>query len=126
MRKVILYKSTKEMVNAFSDYIKVVQIEDLRRSFNSPDYFRKQEVEVDYLPIKRFCFDHGTTEVFAAFDRDLEELINLQIDEAVCTLESQCQKHINRIAQLRKEINFLQSRTLWDTMVSKMKTWWNK
>lgn len=130
MRTVILYKSTKELVRTSRDYIEIYSFGKPVASCNngSIDMFDEHEINVDGLPIQHFFWrsEGQTRDVYAAFDRDLRELINIQIDEAVETLESRCQKYLNLIATQRDEILFLQSRSVWDTIVSKIKTWWNK
>lgn len=130
MRQVILYKTTKELVRTSSEYIEICSFGKPLACNSGPfTMFDEHEVNVDRLPIHRFCWRserNNNRDVYAAFDRDLRELIDIQIDEAVGTLESQCQKYLNLIATQRDEINFLQSRSVWDTIVSKMKSWWNK
>lgn len=116
------------MVLTDHDHIQITSFDDLKKCSNSNDWFRNAEVKVDHIPVKRIFWNNGrsVTEVFAAFDKDLQKLIDIQIDEAVSSIESQCQHQLNQIAKLKREIKYLHNLSVWDTIVSKMKTWWNK
>lgn len=130
MQRVTLYTATRKVVTSHSGYIPVVsRTGAIRHSRNSPDMFIADEIKVDHLPIRRFCFkqeDDSIENRFVAFDRELEEVIDCLIDEGVLTLSKQCASYIETIAELRGEIKTLQERSIWYIIKMKIKEWWNK
>lgn len=125
MQRVSLYTATRKVVTSHSGHIPVVsRTGALRHSCNSPDMFIADEIKVDHLPIRRFCFrqeDESIENRFVAFDRELEEVIECLIDEGVLNVSRQCRSYIETIAELRGEIKTLQDRSIWSILVSKFK-----
>lgn len=87
MQRVTLYTAHRKVVTSHSGYIPVVsRTGAIHHSRNSPDMFIADEVKVDHLPIKRFCFrqeDDSIENRFVAFDRELEDVIQVMLDDYI-------------------------------------------
>lgn len=125
MQRVSLYTARRKVVTSHSGYIPVAsRTNPIIFSRNSPDAFLSEEVKVDHLPVRRFCFrqhDGSIENRFVAFDRELDEVIDCLIDEGVANVSKQCRSYIEEIAELRGEIKTLQGRSIWDTIKFKLK-----
>jgi len=84
MKEVTLYTTNKQQVMSYGmDYVtqhKYMGIPNLIPVRGSDQFLDKQEIEVHQLPVQRFCWGDGR-EVFAAFDRDLLEIIGCSQDK---------------------------------------------
>lgn len=125
MTPATLYTTNKRIVSSHNGYIPVVTCEKLVKAVNSFDVFVENEIQVDNLPVNRFCFTHPNGEVenrFFAFDRELEEIIQVMLDDYTRELQNQ---HRNAIEQLSEsydaEVNSLMSLTIWDMIKLKFK-----
>lgn len=127
MREVTLYTTNRKRVQAYGS-IPVHTLEPLEFSSNSPDVFIKRDVMVDHLQIKRFCFrqEDGTIEDrFAAFDRELDEVIDVMLNDYTRSLQS-CYRETNEslTAAFESRIKDLESRSLWDMIKLKFSKVW--
>lgn len=79
--------------------------------------FMEHEIQVDHLPVKRFCFTLKDGEVenrCVAFDRELEEVIDVMLNDYTRSLQS-CYREANESLTVAFEsrIKDLESRTIW-------------
>jgi len=92
--------------------------------------FIEHEIKVDQLPIKRFCFrqEDGTVEdQFVAFDRELEEIIGVMLDDYTRELQFGYKKaREGLIEAYENQIKLLKSRSIWDMIKIKLSNWWLK
>lgn len=130
MREVTLYTATPKKVMC-SNHRGIPYHLQTKPSFNSADSFILDQVfEVQHLPIKRVCWgnDYGVyKEVFFAFDPELEELLDILVTEEVQrSYKWSLDKLKSENDALSDQLKVLQSLTLWSTIVTKFKQWWNK
>lgn len=85
---------------------------------------------VDHLPIKRFCFrqEDGTIEDrFVAFDRELEEVIDVMLDDYTRSIQDHYKNAHDRLtASFEIEIKSLECRSIWDMIKLKFSKLLNK
>lgn len=130
MKPVTLYTANRKLVKSHNGYIPIATSGPIVKCSNSFDMFMEHEITVDQLPIKRFCFrqEDGTVEDrFVAFDRELEEIIGVMLDDY--TSELQCGYKKAReglIESYECQIKYLNSRTIWDMIKFKFSEWWLK
>jgi hypothetical protein len=125
MRRVILYTATQKLVMSHGSTIPMCHMQvPLTRAINSEDVFSAKEVDVDHLPIQRFCWDYGEQdqgEIFFAFDRQLQSVIDAQIRDANISVINDYEYLISLV---KEELKTLQSLSLWGTVVLKFKQFW--
>ena len=129
MREVILYIATQKLVTSYSSSIPMYHMQAPRvRSRNSDDMFVAKEVDVEHLPIQRFCWEYGGLdkgEIFFAFDNQLELILNNLVREGVDKQVSEIVTHSQwQVSLLKQELKTLQSLSLWGTVVLKFKQFW--
>lgn len=92
--------------------------------------FMEHEIQVDHLPVKRFCFTLEDGEVenrFVAFDRELEEIIGVMFDDYTRELQYGYKKAHDRLTEaFETRIKDLESRSIWDMIKLKFSKWWLK
>lgn len=134
VRNVTLFRLTKESVSSYSKMIPMMYYEKPIRSLNSDDIFLDAQVRMQYMArIKRICkrvfvgqdgeehLDHmyKVDERFIAFDRELEEIFNMfNAQHHDIGVERGRQQMLSEVAQLKDQIESLQSRTIWSMIVS--------
>lgn len=92
--------------------------------------FMEHEIQVDHLPVRRFCFRQEDGEVdnrFVAFDRELEDVIGVMLDDYTRDLQYGYKKaREGLIDTYENQIKVLKSRSVWDMMKLKFSEWWLK
>lgn len=123
-----LYTAKRKSVISYSSNIPVYTSKPLKRSVNSPHAFECAEVGVDLLPIKRFCFtleDGRVENRFVAFDRELEGIIQVMLDDYTRDLQYGYKKAREDLTKaFESHIKTLESRTVWDIVKVKLSHWW--
>lgn len=130
MKPVTLYTVNRKRVHSHSGYIPIVSSGPVIRSSNSEDVFLSHEIKVDHLPVMRFCFtqeDGSVEDRFVAFDRELEEIIDVMLDDYTRELQFGYKKARDGLIEAyENQIKVLKSRSVWDMMKLKFSEWWLK
>lgn len=128
VKNVTLYTASRKVVAAHGAFIPFHRyFPDHVRSINSDDIFSASQVQVDQLPIQRFCYqDEGARllEIFTAFDPVLQECIDVMKEESY-------RKGVNDGGEIAQgvidaqvdRIKDLLSRSVWSTIKYKFKQW---
>jgi hypothetical protein len=129
MERVTLYTANRKVVTAHAGYIPVTsRTNPIVFSWNSPDVFLKDEIKVDHLPVKRFCFRHKDDSIenrFVAFDRELEEVIQVMLDDYTRELQYGYKKaRESLINSYESRIKDLEHRSIWDMIKLKFSKVW--
>lgn len=128
MKEVILYTAHKKLVRTFRDQLQLYSSQPLVFSRNSEDAFLKHDVSVDNVDVRRFSWwsEDGTIEdMFVAFDRDLENIINVIVDERTHKrVKDATEQLLVWQKHLGDQIKDLESRTIWGMMKLKFSKWW--
>lgn len=129
MERVTLYTANRKVVTSHGGYIPVTsRTNPIVFSWNSPDVFLKDEIKVDRLPVKRFCFRHEDDSIenrFVAFDRELEEVIQVMLDDYTRELQYGYKKaRESLIASYETRIKDLEHQSIWDMIKLKFSKVW--
>ena len=135
MNQVTLYTTQKKLVQSY-DKQNVPQyhyppMQDLVPVRGSSVLLDKQEIQIDNLPIERFWWasDNGVyREVYAAFDRELLELIGCSqekfkrdVNEAV---DRRVKQDYSDLLAVKSTLETLESYSLWDRLCWSIKRIW--
>lgn len=130
MKPVTLYTANRKRVHSHSGYIPIVSSGPVIRSSNSSDMFLSHEIKVDHLLVMRFCFtqeDGSIEDRFVAFDRELEEIIDVMLGDYTRDLHAKHQQdRQNLLTSHIDALRVLESRTIWDMIKIKFSNWWLK
>lgn len=130
MNQVTLYTANRKLVHSHNGYLPIHTRGPIVKCSNSFDMFMEHEINVDHLPVRRFCFTQEDGEVenrFVAFDRELEEIIGVMLDDYTRELQYGYKKaRESLIESYENQIKVLESRTIWDMMKLKFSEWWLK
>lgn len=130
MNRVTLYTTNRKLVHSHNGYIPIATASPIVKCANSFDMFIKHEINVDHLPVRRFCFRQADDTVenrFVAFDRELEDVIQVMLDDYTRDLQYGYKKAHERLTSaFETRIKSLESRTIWDMMKLKFSEWWLK
>lgn len=135
MKEITLYTTQKKQVLSYDmqsirQYSHVMN--DVVSIRNSPDFVQRQTIEEYDLPVQRFCWQtsSGYKDVYAAFDRELLELIGCSQEKFDRDLEGAVNRRVKHQYQhllLKKtELETLQSMGWWDTVKCAFKKIWRK
>lgn len=118
MNQVTLYTTNRKLVHSHNGYIPITTSGPIVKAVNSFDMFMAHEIKVDRLPVRRFCFTQEDGEVenrFVAFDRELEDVIQVMLDDYTHDLQYRHKKdRAGLIEAYECQIKYLESRTIWD------------
>lgn len=127
MKKITLYSTNKQSVTSYDmNYIRQYHYPytwDLLSVRNSDTILDKQEVQIKYLPIERFCWSDGK-EIFTAFDEELREIIGCSQEKFKRDVDEATEKQVgNRYSELlanKAQLEELQKLSLWATFKGKL------
>lgn len=130
MKPVTLYTANRKLVKSHNGYIPIATSGPIVKCSNSFDMFMEHEIKVDHLPVKRFCFtqeDGSIEDRFVAFDRELEEIIDVMLGDYTRNLHAKHQQdRQNLLSSHIDALRVLESRTIWDMIKIKFSNWWLK
>jgi len=133
MKQVTLYSTTKQSVMSYD-------MHTIRQACYSPNFsvtpcrnsdtlFNTQEVQINNLPIERFCWQDdcgGYREVYAAFDQELRELIGCSQEKFKRDVDSSVQLRMKKehaaLMKDSKELNNILNMTFWKKIVWVLKS----
>lgn len=135
MKEVTLYTTQKKQVLSYDmqsirQYSQVMN--DVVPIRNSPDFVQRQEIEEYNLPVQKFCWQtsSGYKEVYAAFDKELLELIGCSqerfqrdVNEAV---DSRVKQQYSDLLVKKTELETLQNMNVWPTLKWAFSKIWRK
>lgn len=134
MKEITLYTTQKKQVLSY-DMQTIRQYSCINAPTpirNSDKLIDKQEIEEYNLPVQRFRWNtpSGYKDVYAAFDRELIELIGCSqekfkrdIDEAV---DRRVKQEYSELLSKKTELETLQSMDVWSTIKWTFNRIWNK
>lgn len=113
----MLYTTDQKIVTAYGDYVPYMNVPSIKSIMNSTDVLNIDEVrKVEHLPVERWYMDG--VESFVAFDPFLRDMLQYRIEHRAIELSARSR----RMAEAKqKEIELLQSRTIWDMIKLKFK-----
>jgi len=135
VNQVTLYTTQKKFVQSY-DMRTIPQchypaIQDLIPVRGSSALLDKQEIQTDHLPVERFMWanDNGIyREVFAAFDRELLELIGCSQEKFKRDVNNAVDRRVNQeysdYLVVKSTLETLQSYSLWDRLCWSIKRIW--
>lgn len=135
MKEVTLYTTQKKQVLSYDmqsirQYSQVMN--DVVPIRNSPDFVQRQEIEEYNLLVQKFCWQtsSGYKEVYAAFDKELLELIGCSqerfqrdVNEAV---DSRVKQQYSDLLVKKTELETLQNMNVWPTLKWAFSKIWRK
>lgn len=140
MKQVTLYTANRQTVKSY-DMEYVVQHElysiDFMPVRNSDVLMDKQEVNIKYLPVERFCWADGkgnyTREIFAAFDEELREIIGCTQEKFERDVQERTRPVRERLNQTEKsfsavkdELKTLHSLSVWRSLGWSISKLWRR
>lgn len=135
MKEVTLYTTQKKQVLSY-DMQSIRQhshvMNDVVSIRNSPDFVQRQEIGEYNLPVQKFCWQtsSGYREVYAAFDKELLELIGCSQEkferDMKQAVDSRVKQQYSDLLVKKKELETLQNMNVWRTLGWAFNKIWSK
>lgn len=113
MNRVTLCTINKQSVHSYD--MRTIQrhcfpgIQNLVPIRNTDLFLDKQEIQIENIPVQKFCWHNGK-EIYAAFDRELIELIGCTQEQKDTEVERLIKKRYNNLLE---QLEAFENMTFW-------------